>query len=235
MGQRHRRDSFTRGRYWFIAGYLGTIGSQLRQSMRKRSFDALTTMPRLMVDEFTHRNAQVMQVTAVDLQDDVALILMRSSVIEQNRWESVWYSVAVRKDGRWIWTVDDDRPSLLKLAERIITEKPLSKNDREFEPLWFYPGRFQFRSGGKVDLNAPPLFKCRECDARWSSDDQSDCSTCGWVRHPSNRLKWGRAGRCPRCGFSYRFDGERCSHCAWPDVVHRKRRSAATGGEGAQG
>lgn len=42
----------------------------------------------------------------------------------------------------------------------------------------------------------------------------SECSVCGWLKHPASQPKlWGKSGVCPNCGFSYRWDGDRCSHC----------------------
>jgi len=58
----------------------------------------------------------------------------------------------------------------------------------------------------------PPA--CPACLADWPGPGLDVCKTCGWQRHPgANPKKWGRVGGCPRCGFSYRWDGRKCSHC----------------------
>ena len=45
---------------------------------------------------------------------------------------------------------------------------------------------------------------------------QSECHRCDWLRYPSTaRQNWGNVGCCPRCEFSYRWDGTNCSHCGW--------------------
>lgn len=58
----------------------------------------------------------------------------------------------------------------------------------------------------------PPV--CPACRADWPSPVLDACPNCGWRRYPgADRPKWGRVGGCPRCGFSYRWDGARCFHC----------------------
>jgi hypothetical protein len=59
----------------------------------------------------------------------------------------------------------------------------------------------------------PPSHFCPRCNAALSVGLQSECKQCGWLRYPSDRSSWGAAGACPTCGFSYRYDGARCSHC----------------------
>lgn len=63
---------------------------------------------------------------------------------------------------------------------------------------------------------APPKHFCPKCNAGLSVAQQGECASCGWLRYPSDRSQWERAGSCPSCRFSYRFDGSRCSHCGWP-------------------
>ena len=49
-----------------------------------------------------------------------------------------------------------------------------------------------------------------------------ECSSCGWLRHRTrDRDKWGQVGRCPHCGFSYRWDGGLCSHCGYEVTAER--------------
>lgn len=63
-------------------------------------------------------------------------------------------------------------------------------------------------------ISAPPLppdFLCPSC--REKLKHRSECAACGWLDFPSDRQKWGLSGACPRCGFTYHFDGSRCSHC----------------------
>jgi hypothetical protein len=59
----------------------------------------------------------------------------------------------------------------------------------------------------------PPVFICPAC--RQTLKHRSECEGCGWLRFPSDRGKWGFAGACPRCGFSYHYDGSSCSHCGY--------------------
>jgi len=55
---------------------------------------------------------------------------------------------------------------------------------------------------------------CPECGAGHRSGTQIDCPNCDWVRvAPNDRTKWDTVGRCPSCGFAYRWDGTVCSHC----------------------
>lgn len=66
---------------------------------------------------------------------------------------------------------------------------------------------------------SPPSHFCPECNAGLSVARQIECANCGWLRHPSDRTRWGRSGPCPGCGFSYRFDGSACSHCGRSGAV----------------
>src|SRR5262245_28005689 len=50
------------------------------------------------------------------------------------------------------------------------------------------------------------------------------CAHCPWVRLPSDRTRWGLAGHCPKCHFTYRWDGSSCSHCG--HGVNRERIQA---------
>ena len=57
---------------------------------------------------------------------------------------------------------------------------------------------------------------CPDCDGGLSRLSLNECSECGWVKHePKNRQLWGRAGRCPKCGFTSRWDGIVCSGCGY--------------------
>lgn len=63
-----------------------------------------------------------------------------------------------------------------------------------------------------IVLSAPaPVFGCPSC--RRTLKHRSECEGCGWLRFPGNRGRWNKTGPCPRCGFSYRYDGSSCSHC----------------------
>jgi len=63
---------------------------------------------------------------------------------------------------------------------------------------------------------ASPIYFCLTCRTRLKH--RTECPTCGWLLHPSDRTLWDTRGPCPKCGFSYRYDGARCSHCgATPD------------------
>lgn len=59
-----------------------------------------------------------------------------------------------------------------------------------------------------------PASRCPKCQTGLTFGQQSECPHCGWLRYPTAaRERWGRVGRCPRCGFAYRWDGTTCSHC----------------------
>ena len=59
-----------------------------------------------------------------------------------------------------------------------------------------------------------PTFFCPSCGHAKYDSERNECHECGWLRFPSNRANWGQASACPKCGFSYRWDGTRCSHCS---------------------
>ena len=56
-------------------------------------------------------------------------------------------------------------------------------------------------------------YVCPQCGEALSKANQIECPKCLWLRFPSDRARWGKSGPCPKCSFSYRWDGERCSHC----------------------
>lgn len=58
---------------------------------------------------------------------------------------------------------------------------------------------------------ASPIYFCLTCRTRLKH--RTECPTCGWLFHPSDRALWNTRGPCPKCGFSYRYDGARCSYC----------------------
>lgn len=58
---------------------------------------------------------------------------------------------------------------------------------------------------------SPTVFICPSCQHELKH--RTECDACVWLRFSSDRAQWNRAGACPRCGFSYRFDGSNCSHC----------------------
>jgi hypothetical protein len=63
---------------------------------------------------------------------------------------------------------------------------------------------------------APACFVCPACGK--TLKHRSECGACGWLRFGGDRGKWGRAGACPGCGFSYHYDGSSCSHCGYGSV-----------------
>jgi hypothetical protein len=67
----------------------------------------------------------------------------------------------------------------------------------------------------------PPTHFCPQCNSPLSVAKQGECAACGWLRYSSDRALWGTAGSCPRCGFAYRFDGQRCSHCGGASTAAR--------------
>jgi hypothetical protein len=64
----------------------------------------------------------------------------------------------------------------------------------------------------------PPAFACPVC--RQVLADRNECGKCSWLRFAGDRNRWGSAGPCPRCAFSYRYDGTRCSHCGLGAAEH---------------
>ncbi len=57
----------------------------------------------------------------------------------------------------------------------------------------------------------PSVCICPKCNHPLR--DRSSCAACSWLRFVSERNRWGTAGACPKCGFSFRYDGSACSHC----------------------
>jgi Ca-activated chloride channel family protein len=55
---------------------------------------------------------------------------------------------------------------------------------------------------------------CPKCKNGVPGHRYAVCTHCGWIKHPAiARENWGKVGSCPQCGFSYRWDGDHCSHC----------------------
>jgi hypothetical protein len=61
-----------------------------------------------------------------------------------------------------------------------------------------------------------PVFFCPSCGTTLANS--TDCPSCDWLRFPGDRSRWQTQGPCPRCGFGYRWDGVRCSHCGFGAV-----------------
>jgi hypothetical protein len=60
----------------------------------------------------------------------------------------------------------------------------------------------------------PPVFPCPACGEPLKNRDE--CARCGWFKYPPGDAgRWGMSEACPRCGFSYRWDGACCSHCGF--------------------
>ncbi|MDP1797859.1 MAG: hypothetical protein Q8K78_10270 [Planctomycetaceae bacterium] len=85
-----------------------------------------------------------------------------------------------------------------------------------------WPGR----PGGNIVKEPPPLpppvpptHFCVSCNAALTVATQGECANCGWLRYQSDRSRWGKVGVCPHCGFGYRWDGVRCSHCGCNTAV----------------
>lgn len=92
----------------------------------------------------------------------------------------------------------------LSLLEAVLGGQP---------PEWFRVEAERY-AAARPRPEPPPLFRCPGCQRGLSFGQQSECPHCGWLRHPAGaRQDWGRAGGCPGCGFAYRWDGTRCSHC----------------------
>jgi hypothetical protein len=69
---------------------------------------------------------------------------------------------------------------------------------------------------------APAKLFCPNCQAQLKN--HFECASCKWLGYPSKRDLWGKAGACSQCGFSYRFDGKRCSHCGNGSVSAAERQ-----------
>jgi hypothetical protein len=63
-----------------------------------------------------------------------------------------------------------------------------------------------------------PEFVCLSCRRSLSISERGECPHCQWLRFPGDRSRWRKAGPCPCCGFEYRWDGSRCSHCGFGTV-----------------
>jgi hypothetical protein len=58
------------------------------------------------------------------------------------------------------------------------------------------------------------VWRCPVCNGGSRDRDGMICNHCGWLKYPArHRELWGSVGCCPKCGFSYRWDGTNCSHC----------------------
>lgn len=65
---------------------------------------------------------------------------------------------------------------------------------------------------------------CPECRPAPGRDQPALCPACGRPRYPAAVPEnWGKAGACPRCGFSYLWDGALCSHCGPGDAANMSR------------
>jgi len=76
--------------------------------------------------------------------------------------------------------------------------------------------------GPAMEITSPaprPASLCGSCGATLTN--LAECLSCGWLRFPSDRARWQTQGPCPRCGFAYRWDGVRCSHCGLGTVDQR--------------
>ncbi|MDB5351348.1 MAG: Competence protein [Planctomycetota bacterium] len=66
------------------------------------------------------------------------------------------------------------------------------------------------------------VLRCPKCHGVGLTPNPDNCRLCGWEGYPgANRETWGQVGNCPRCGFSYRWDGAKCYHCEWPAIRGR--------------
>lgn len=72
----------------------------------------------------------------------------------------------------------------------------------------------------------PPPFRCPECQSGLNFAQEMECPDCGWLRYSTDsRQNWGQFGGCPHCGFAYRWDGTRCSHCGHSTTTSPNRGS----------
>lgn len=71
------------------------------------------------------------------------------------------------------------------------------------------------RDGQPLPCNQWFQYYCPSCGTgAHKSKSRWECSSCGWLKYPTtDRNQWDKVGRCPDCGFSYRWDGYLCSHC----------------------
>lgn len=68
----------------------------------------------------------------------------------------------------------------------------------------------------------PPFYLCPQCQEKLGGSNE--CSHCKWQRFPSNPDRWEKAGNCPICQFSYRWDGQSCSHCGHGAIEQQRIR-----------
>jgi hypothetical protein len=143
-------------REWDSLGYIRAIGSAARRRLRSAQFDVLQLRPVVEVDEYIHRSAQVVLATAVEVDGDEAVILIRGGVIEGNGYVEVWYSAVARRESRWVWPKKEHFEALERLAERIERARPLTTRPGHVWPGSHYAGRKRGFGVGVVDLAARP-------------------------------------------------------------------------------
>lgn len=57
-------------------------------------------------------------------------------------------------------------------------------------------------------------WRCPKCKTGKHTHQFAKCTHCGWLKCSAIvQENWGKVGGCPRCGFTYQWDGDRCSHC----------------------
>jgi hypothetical protein len=95
--------------------------------------------------------------------------------------------------------------------------------DRDYATWPGPPGRNVATNPPPARPPSPPTHFCPQCGAGLTIARQGECSECDWLQYPSDRSQWGTSGSCPTCGFSYRFDGQDCSHCGRRASAARRR------------
>lgn len=135
-----------------------------------------------------------------------------------NRTDPLWrYSDSVMHRRCFdVWKHRDEFAR--RYRETMAAMYPHTRHDANFPGP---PGRNIVKEPTPVAPPPPPTHFCPQCNAPLSVAKQGECADCGWLRFPSDRARWGTAGSCPRCGFAYRFDGQRCSHCGASGTTER--------------
>jgi hypothetical protein len=67
------------------------------------------------------------------------------------------------------------------------------------------------------EWHGPTIHPCPPC--AMPLKNRAECAHCGWLKHPGDATRWGTQGACGQCGFAYRWDGTRCSHCGFKTGV----------------
>lgn len=140
-------------REWDSFGYIRTVGASLRRRLRSAPFDAIASRPPVSVEEYLHRNWQIVLATATEATEDQVVILIRVAAIRENTYIDAWYSVVVERAGRWRWAAKGDFPALERRAGQIESARPLATRPGHVWPGSWYAARKPGFGVGLVDVS----------------------------------------------------------------------------------